>query len=275
MKTSTRVLSLLTSGLIISGTAISEAALVSYFTLDDTSSGVAVDGVGGNNAVWQNGTNTNLANTAGQVGGAADLTDAGGAAARNYFQLTIPQLIGANGVSISLWINNRNQASSGYNGIFMTRTFNGATNNSWGVAIENNGDERLDTRVNGPGIDSANGLLVDNGQWKHLALVWDGIAGTHTQYVNGMQTNTGASIMGPIAGPASGPWYIGYDDCCGDTRDFDGAIDDIAIFDNALSGAEIATIYQNGLGGVGAPEPGTSLLAVLGLATFFLRRSRR
>ncbi|MEN8681316.1 MAG: LamG domain-containing protein [Akkermansiaceae bacterium] len=249
--------------------AATQGALVSHYTLDDTSSGIAVDSVNGNNAVWQNGTNTNLANVAGQIGGAADLTDAGGAAANNFFQLNLPQLVGANGISISLWINNRNQTSSGYNGIFMTRTFNGATNNSWGLAIENNGNERFDARVNGPGIDSADGLLTDDGNWKHLTLVWDGVAQTATQYINGVETATGASIAGPIAGPDSGPWYIGYDDCCGNTRDFDGAIDDIMVFDNALSAAEVDGIYQAGI----VPEPSTSLLGLLS-GLFLLRRRR-
>ena len=256
-------------GLAVALPAATYGALVSHYTLDDTSTGIAVDSVNGNNAIWQNGTNTNLANTSGQIGGAADLTDAGGAAANNFFQMSLPQLVGANGISISLWINNRNQSSSGYNGIFMTRTFNGATNNSWGLAIENNGDERFDSRVNGPGIDSPNGLLADDGNWKHLVLVWDGVNSTHTQYVNGVETATGASIAGPIVGPDSGPWYIGYDSCCGGNRDFDGAIDDIMVFDNSLSTGEVDSIYQAGV----VPEPSSSLLGLLG-GLLLLRRRR-
>lgn len=253
--------------------AYSMGALVSHYNLDDTSNGIAVDSVSGNDATWQNGTNTNLVNVTGQIGGAASLTDAGGAGANNFFQLSLPQLIGANGISISLWINNRNQTSSGYNGIFMTRTFNGATNNSWGLAIENNGNERFDARVNGPGIDSADGLLADDGNWKHLALVWNGVNSTATQYINGVETATGAAVAGPIAGPDSGPWYIGFDDCCGNTRDFDGNIDDIMVWDDALSAGQIDTIYQSGLLGVSIPEPGTSLLGLLG-GMLLLRRRR-
>lgn len=256
--------------------SLASAGLVSLWTLDDTSSGVATDIINGNDATWQNGTNTNLANTTGQIGGAADLSDLGGAAANNYFATSIPQLVGANGISISLWVNNRAQGSSSYNGIFMTRNFNGATNNSWGLAVENNGNERLDSRVNGPGIDSADGLLADDGNWKHLVLVWDGDAATHTQYINGVETATGASITGPIAGPDSGPWYIGYDNCCGNTRDFDGAIDDIAVWDNALTAAEVGTLYTNGLNGIGAaiPEPATGTLALLGALGLITRRRK-
>ncbi|MGC6459370.1 MAG: LamG-like jellyroll fold domain-containing protein, partial [Akkermansiaceae bacterium] len=172
---------LLSLGLV----GISSADLVSYWPLDETAGDIAADAVGSNDANWQN-AGTNLVWEAGRIGGAANLSDVGGAGANNFFQMNIPELVGAESITISLWINNRNQSSSGYNGLFMTRTFNGATNNSWGLAIENNGDERLDSRVNGPGIDSANGLLADNGEWKHLVLVWDGVNATQTQYVNGV-----------------------------------------------------------------------------------------
>ena len=262
-----------TIALAIAIPTLSQGALVSHYNLDDTSSGVAVDSVSGNNAIWQNGTNTNLSNSAGQIGGAASLRDGGGAGANNFFQMSLPELVGVNGISISLWINNQSQSSNGYNGIFMTRTFNGATNNSWGLAIENNGDERLDSRVNGPGIDSANGLLAPNGNWKHLAMVWDGDTATHTQYINGVQTATGDSISGPTVGPDSGPWFIGYDSCCGNSRDFDGAIDDIMVWNNALSAGQIDSIYQAGLLGASVPEPNTSLLGILG-GMLLLRRRR-
>lgn len=256
---------------------VARAALVSLWTLDDTSSGTAVDSISGNNATWQN-AGANLANAAGQIGGAADLTDNGTGTANNYFQMTIPQLIGATGITFSTWINN--DANSGYTGIFMTRTFNGQTNNSWGIAIEPGGASwRYDARVDGPGIDSADDAILVDGNWKHLALVWDGSSQSFTSYLNGIAVNSGttttdANFGGPaIAGPNSGPWYIGYDDCCGGGRDFDGRIDDVAVWDNALSAAEINSIYQNGLNGIGVPEPSVSLFGLLG-GLLLIRRRR-
>ena len=246
------------------------AALVSHYSLDDTSNGIAVDSINGNNAIWQNGTNTNLANAPGQVGGAADLSDVGGG--NNYFEMMIPQLVGATGITISAWVNN--DANNGYTGIFMTRDFNGQTNNSWGLAIENDSDPRFDSRVDGPGIDSPNGAAAVNGEWKHVALVWDGSGnGSHTLYVNGVESatelNEGNLLTGTIAGPDSGPWYIGFDNCCGGGRDYDGRLDEISVWDNALTAEEVNAVYQSGL----VPEPGVSLLSILGVS-FFLRRRR-
>ncbi len=224
-----------------------EPGLIGLWRLDETAGGVAKDLVSGNDAIWQAGESEALEWVDGVVGGAADLTDAGG---DNYFQIDdLPQLIGAEGITIAAWVSA--DAQGGYNGIFMTRTFNGRTNNSWGIAYE--ADGRLDTRVDGPGIDSEDGAIApEEGVWHHVVLVWDSEEGTHTQYLDGVETNmSGGRPTEAILGPLSGPWYIGYDDCCGGGRDFDGRIDEVALWNKALSGDEIAEIYQNGLAGTG------------------------
>jgi len=216
-------------------TGSSRADLVGYWPLDETEGEIAVDAAGGNDATWQN-AGFNLAWDTGRVGGAADLSDLDGG--NNYFQMNLPELIGAESVSIALWINN--DVNNGYTGIFMTRTFNGATNNSWGIAIEPDATSwHFDSRVNGPGIDSGLGSVPVDGNWKHLALVWDGDTGTQTQYIDGIESATGGSVIGPILGPDSGPWFIGFDDCCGGGRDFDGKIDEVAVWNQILTVDEV------------------------------------
>ena len=225
-------------------TTQSSAELVSYWPLDETEGEVATDVVSGNDGIWQN-PDFDLEWVDGRIGGAASLTDSAGF--DNFFLIeTIDQLIGEEGLTIALWINPEAQSSSGYNGIFMTRTINDAENNSWGVAYEG---DHLDTRVNGPGIDSAEGSILPDGGWYHVALVWDGSEGTHTQYINGVETNTGDGFFGEIL-ETSGPWYIGYDDCCGGGRDFDGQLDDIGFWNEALSVDKIALLA----GGVSPPN---------------------
>ncbi len=232
--------------------SFSRADLISYWPLDETTGEVAADRVGGNDATWQNPGN-NLTWVTGQIGGAADFADDGG---DSYFLLDLPQLIGARAASFSLWINNRDQSSADYNGLFMSRNFNG-NNESWGLAIENDGTNyHFDSRVNRPGWDSAAGSLPADDEWKHLVMVWDGNAGKHLQYINGVQTNSNAgTFAGPIAGPDS-IWHIGYDNCCGNIRDFDGLIDDVAVWNAALTPEEVEEIYQNGLNGIGVAGDG-------------------
>ena len=228
----------------------------SYWNLDSVTGGTATDSINGNNGTWQNGANNNLNQVGGIIGNAADLNDAGGAGANNFFQIpSLNELNGAGGVTIATWVNTESQGSSGYNGIFMTRNFNNQSNNSWGLAVENNGNERLDSRVDGPGIDSPNGLLAPGNGWAHIALTWDGATQTHRQFVNGVQTNTTSTagdggLGATIAGVSNGPWFIGYDNCCGNTRDFDGQIDEAAVWNQALSPTQVQQLYDAGLNNV-------------------------
>ncbi|MGK0185311.1 MAG: hypothetical protein ACI9R3_001087 [Verrucomicrobiales bacterium] len=217
--------------------------------MNETEGEEAVDIVNANNGVWQS-PDFDLEWIEGRIDGAAKLTDSGGA--DSFFLIeTIDQLIDSDGLTIALWVDPEEQSSSGYNGIFMTRTINDAENNSWGVAMEG---DHLDTRVNGPGIDSAGGTLTADEGWIHVALVWDGAEGTHTQYINGQETNKAEdAFFGEILG-TSGPWYIGYDDCCGGSRDFDGSIDDIGFWNEALPAEEILLLA----GGVSPPDLGAA-----------------
>ncbi|MEM7385340.1 MAG: LamG-like jellyroll fold domain-containing protein [Verrucomicrobiota bacterium] len=229
-----------------------DPGLIGLWRMDDLVGGIATDVVSGNDAVWQAGETDGLEWVDGVVGGAADLSDQGG---NHYFQIDdLPELIGAQGITIAAWVSADPQG--GYNGIFMTRTFNGATNNSWGIAYE--ADGRLDTRVNGPGIDSTDGAIApEEGVWHHVVMVWNSEDSSHTQYLDGVRSSVGSGPDSEIVGPVSGPWYIGYDDCCGGGRDFDGRLDEIALWNQALSAGEVAEIYANGLAGIGI-TPGAS-----------------
>ena len=231
-------------GSLLASTTFSLGDLISYWPLDEATGEIAEDVVGDNDATWQN-TGLNLVWGEGRIGGSADVSDIGGG--NNYFELNLPELIGANAISISLWVNN--DANAGYTGLFTTRDFNGQTNNSWGIALENDANPRFDTRVDGPGIDSPNGAASVDGEWKHVVLVWDGTgSGAHIQYVNGVETasegNPANIFTGSIVGPASGPWYIGFDNCCGGSRDYDGRIDEVAVWDQALTLTEVAALAQ-------------------------------
>jgi hypothetical protein len=266
--------------LIAAGSAKLDAALINHWKFDETSGGTAADSTGGVVGTWQNGTSTNLSWTTGQIGGAADL--GGQTTGNNYFSTgTLTTLSGATGLTLSAWINPDGFTGSTYEGIFTTRsTVTGSAigNANWGFSWENGNSTpnplpHLDSRT-GNGVDSNPATIEAAGGWYHIALVWDGVAGTHKNYINGVET---ASDIGPVGEISGGVWHIGHDDCCGGVRDFDGQIDDLAIWDNALTGANILAIYNGGLAGIDAatsvPEPsGLALVGLSGLA--FLRRRR-
>ena len=52
-------------------------------------------------------------------------------------------------------------------------------------------------------------------------------------------------------------------------RQFTGDLDEISIWDGALTGGEVADIFANGI-----PEPSSALLGLVGLAGLAFRRRR-
>jgi hypothetical protein len=78
--------------------------------------------------------------------------------------------------------------------------------------------------------------------WVHLAGTFDG--GTFRLYTNGLLAATAAGTLGPAA---STPLRIGVSGSCPQT--FIGLLDEISIFNRALSSNEVAAIYLAGSNG--------------------------
>ena len=93
-----------------------------------------------------------------------------------------------------------------------------------------------DMALGGPSVLPAN-------TWSHLAMTWDGL--TSRLYVNGTQVASGA-LAGTAALSAS-PLRIGGNSVWGEW--FAGLIDEVRIYNRALSGAEIATDRDTAIGG--------------------------
>jgi hypothetical protein len=109
------------------------------------------------------------------------------------------------------------------------------------------------------------------GQWIHTAFVLDSAAGAHRLYINGQVVTTGAYVgtLGSKTGGATG-FGIGIKpvddgsapDLANSPGPWDGLIDDVGIYDNALTTVAINQIYQNGLAGIqidGTTRPYISL----------------
>lgn len=80
------------------------------------------------------------------------------------------------------------------------------------------------------------------GAWTHVALVY--ASGSQTIYINGVASGT-AAVAGALPVNAN-PLQIGNDqEFGGGTRRFDGMIDEVKIFNGALTAAQISTGYAN------------------------------
>ncbi|GEM_PF-3341209 len=103
----------------------------------------------------------------------------------------------------------------------------------------------------------ANGDMPQ-GEWTHITIVFDtdynGTAGTNVLivYVNGYSdwlTTADGALNGTARIGVEQGHSIGNGPAANDG--FNGLMDEVKIFDHALSGAEVAALYTEGLGGVG------------------------
>ncbi|MCU0795594.1 MAG: LamG domain-containing protein [Akkermansiaceae bacterium] len=142
---------------------------------------------------------------------------------------------------------------------------------------------------NTPGTDqNASFNITDTATantWYHVALAFTpstpSSTGSLVTYINGNSTST---LTIPITDSLVVPtgFHIGtYRNA--DGRWFDGAIDEVAIWNRTLAATEINnantgvnadSLYQRGLSGLAVPEPSVALLGGLGLLALLGRRQR-
>ena len=117
----------------------------------------------------------------------------------------------------------------------------------------------------GWGNDLNNGGIVTPGEWTHLTFQFDGT--DKVIYLNGVETVRGAG--GPLASEALNVIIGGHGRDAADPAgmSFNGLIDDVRIYDEDLSEAQIMAAMSN------IPEPSSmGLIALTGF--LFLRRRR-
>jgi len=83
------------------------------------------------------------------------------------------------------------------------------------------------------------------GAWGHLVAVYDAAAGSATLYFNGQQVAQTVGANGTFAPNGTFPLSIG---CYSDASQnpFTGDIDEVAVYTNALTSAQVLAHYQNG-----------------------------
>jgi len=221
--------------------------------------GDANDIVGTNNGALQNG----LDFAEGEVGKAFNYTS-------NTMDVRVPasdsiDVGNGAGFTVELWVNPTAAPLNGnaplvewnddtYWGVHLAVNYNGEPGNLYANVVDDGGGWHF--------INSGGGALTSN-IWQHVALTYDKASGVAVLYVNGAiaaQENLGSYTprtagrnlhIGRRVAPA------------GDADNtFDGLIDEVSLYNRALSGDEIASIYNAGSAGKSGllPPPAPSLV---------------
>lgn len=128
---------------------------------------------------------------------------------------------------------------------------------------------------------------VDDDQWHHIVTIWNRAIGRIEQWVDNVATTyqspirdvawgSKPDILGDVRTAFNGypiqRFHIGIARAIVDERNWDGYIDDMAVFDSHLSAADIAYLWNGGAGRQ-VPEPAT--IALLGMGGLMLLRRKR
>ena len=258
---------LLPAAILFGAASLSDAAnLVGWWNFDD---GTASDSSGnGNNGTFQNGAGVSAA-VANATAGSQSLSLGGGT--QHVLVPHDPSLTLPSEITITAWVR---PSGTGWGGIVAKSPSDGGGANHAGnyeLRLQANANQSVQWLYEpGPGINSTVTLTAPGagpavGQWSHIALTHDS-GGNFTYYLNGASVSSGT---GPTFGTLTNanPLYLGSRADLFTT--FTGDLDEISIWDGALTGGEVADIFANGI-----PEPSSALLGLVGLAGLAFRRRR-
>ena len=210
------------------------ADMVGYWKLDESAGTTAADSSGlGNNGTLINGPTW----TIGKVDGALSFN--GENTCVNCG--TDSSLNLANSLTICAWIYPESFGQGGW-GRIVDR---GNSSSGYSFYV-NSANSAIKYVAYGNNTVSSSAGVIGLRKWQHVAVVYDDLSGTVTFYVNGQQAGT-TDYTAPPLGSSDDPLVIGirgYDL----NRAFDGLIDDVRIYDRALTPDEVSEISSTPVG---------------------------
>jgi len=209
------------------GYGTGESGLVSYWPLDDAGATGVADVSGAGNDGSQTGT---PGNASGLFGTSAYDFDGSDDA------ITVPhdesiEMSDEDAVTVSAWVK-KDAMQSGWVAIAQK------SDQSYNLQFEN-GNQPTFTIYDGDWNIVNSGVSLSNDQWHHIVGTYNG--NEARIYVNGTLENT-QTVTGTMANASGSPLGIGENLATGG-RNLDGSIDELRLYDRALSDAEVQALY--------------------------------
>lgn len=194
--------------------------ILAYYKFDNNSN----DSVGSNN-----GTDSNITYVTGKILQGAEYN-----ASNSDISLSPVSLSAANTFTIAGWI--KLDTNNAYRVLYKS----GTASNFWVIYIQNTGklDFTVDNIAEYPGD-----TVLSTGTWYHVAIVVNG--GSMMPYVNGVADRASAYTLAANVMPSGTARFGQYGS---NSYVFDGITDEFGLWDRALSGAEITSLYNGGTG---------------------------
>lgn len=159
--------------------------------------------------------------------------------------------INLNTMTISMWIK-PDEVITPTNGIILMENRAGGSSTNYEFVIDGEGSGTSNEGVlqlsyyNGGWRSIFSTIEPVIGEWQHLAMTIDSVTNTYAFYLNGVQTDTGTSTYDLVNSFPSLTMSLGNGDDPGSSEYYDGQMDDVRIYNYALSEEEMEELYNMG-----------------------------
>ncbi len=254
------------------------AALVAWYPLDNDASDAS--GNGHHGAVVGSGVTFGQAGANAATGQSTDFTGSG------HIDIAWDAALNSQSFTVALWTNA--DLAGGGGGNYRSPITNrddvapgGAFRHGWIIYNDNAGNWSF---WNGGGLGSngawniQNADPVDVGNWHHIAITYDAGSNTKSFFIDGALIGSSNPVaFSPNDGTLADGFthenediHIGGGGDDGTSFRWDGRLDDVGLWDTALSQSEIQNVMMNGI-----PEPSAGVLSALAGFALLARRRRR